>query len=181
MLLINSIITTAHARTAESACLAAFRKRTDQVYYLDPGLEDAGACILLEQGRRRTMNGIPLLKVDRAALIHGFADHIKDPAKDSLTHWNRDCLAGGVDRHPALQAVSRRHCNCPNPVVAQLLLHFENKLLLGAIQFEVHLERFENLGQLGSLAEIGVNNGANDLNNSSLIHAKFIPTPVERW
>ncbi len=76
--------------STKRADLATLGEGTDQVDDFDARFQDIRLGILINQRRRRAMNGILLGEFDRTALIGGFADDVEDTAKDALTNGNRN-------------------------------------------------------------------------------------------
>ncbi len=153
----------ADAGAAEQADLAALGDRHDQVDDLDTGLQDFHRGSLISIGRSFPVDGHMRFRVDRAGLVHRFAQHIHDAAQSGFTHRNRDGCAGITRDRAALQSVSGAHRNGPDDAVTQLLLHLEGK------RRGVHLDRVIDLGQR-SPRELHVYHRADDLYDFSFGH-----------
>ena len=67
----------AHAGTAERADLAAFQEGTDQVDDLDAGSEHLRRGRLVHELRRRAVDRIIFLRLDRPAFVDRVAAHIE--------------------------------------------------------------------------------------------------------
>ena len=85
----------ADARAAEQADLAAAEVRLDEIDDLDAGLEHFQARGLLFKRRRRTVNGIVLLGVDRAHFVHRLADDVEHAPQRFRAHGNFHGAARG--------------------------------------------------------------------------------------
>ena len=84
----------ADAGAAERADLAALEERADQIDDLDAGREHLRRRRLIDERRRRAMNRVALVGVDRTALVHRIAGDVEDAAHDALADRHRDRAAG---------------------------------------------------------------------------------------
>ena len=96
----------AHARAAEEADLAAAQVGLDEVDDLDAGLEHLELGRLVLEGGGGAVDGVALLGLDRAQLVHGLADHVQHAAEGGRAHGHRDGPAGV--RWPSCRAPCRR-------------------------------------------------------------------------
>ena len=160
----------ADAGTAEHAALAALEQRADQVDHLDPGHENLGIDRLLDQRRGRAVDRRTHLRVrERDVLVHQIAGDIEDTAEDLLADRHRDRLAGVGQHHAALEAVGSRHGHRADPAVAKVLLHFEHQLGVDAEEVVRDFEGVVDARKLRCFREVGVNDGADDLDDGSLV------------
>ena len=114
------------------------------------------------------MDGHAVRRVHRALLIDGFTEHVHDPAEGLLTDGNGNRRAGVLHGEAAGQSLGSPHGNGPNHAIAKLLLHLKGKFSVGNPQGVIHLGHFVAL-------ELDVDDGANDLNDSSAAHdARFL-------
>ena len=118
----------ADTRAAEQSDLAALQKGLDEVDDLHAGFEHLGARGLLIERRSEAVNRHPLLVLDGAELIDGFADDIHHTAERSATdgHGDRAALVDGF--HAAHHAIGRLHSDAANAAFAEVLLHLEDDL-----------------------------------------------------
>src|SRR5437773_1888256 len=164
----------ADAGAAEEAGLAALGVGLEEVDHLDPRLEHLDIRGLLFEGRRRAVDRIGLLRVDRGALVHGLADDVQDAAQRLTAYRNRDRAARVLDAHAAREAIGRGHRDRPHLALAQVLRHLEHEpLRVGEDVLHLdalHLERVVNPGQLPRL-ELDVHHGPDDLDDLPDVHA----------
>ncbi len=71
--------------------------------------------------------------------------------------------AGGLSGEPALQSIRRIHGHGADPVIAEMLFHFQDQRLLSG---PFHLDRLEKLREL-SLGKFHVHHTAKDLYNTA--------------
>ena len=117
----------AHAGAAERSDLAALQEGTDQVDDLDAGGEHLRRGRLVHERGRRAVDRIIFLCLDRPAFVHRVAGHIEYPAHDAVADWHRNGRAGVDDLVAAFETVGAGHGDGPDPVVAEVLLHFERQ------------------------------------------------------
>jgi hypothetical protein len=84
-----------------------------------------------------------------------------------LADGHGDGLAGIGDGHAALETIRGGHGHRAQPSVAKVLLHFEDELGVHAVEDVLDLQSVENFRQLGGLGEVGVDDGADDLDDGS--------------
>ena len=80
----------ADARAAERADLAALQERADQIDDLDAGGQHLRRSRLIDQRRRRPMNRIVLVGLDRPLLVHRVAGHVEHAAHDAFADGHGD-------------------------------------------------------------------------------------------
>ena len=78
-------------------------------------------------------------------IIDRIARDVENAAEHAFANRHADRAARVGDAHPALQTFSRRHGDGANPVLAEMLLHFESQLGRVAADFVFDLERVVNL------------------------------------
>src|SRR5438128_2273577 len=158
----------------EEAGLAALGVGLEEVDHLDPRLEHLDIRGLLFEGRRRAVDRIGLLRVDRGALVHGLADDVQDAAQRLTAHRDRDRAARVLDPHASREARGRGHRDCPHLALAHVLRHLQHEpLRVGEDVLHLdalHLDRVVNPGQLSRL-ELDVHHGPDDLDDLPDVHA----------
>src|SRR5690606_11518968 len=157
----------AHTGTTEQTDLAALGERADQVDHLDAGFQQLVATRLLGVGRRGAVDFPLLFLADGAGFVDRVAQHVHDPAQGRLADRYGDGLAGAGDVQATLQTFGRAHGDGTNHAVAQLLLDFQGGF--GADYFQ----RFIDTRHLIT-REFHVDNGADDLNDTSATHLWFL-------
>ena len=94
------------ACTTERTNLAALGEGTDEIDDLDTGLEDLGLGVLIDERGRVTVDRKGLVGLNRATLVAGLAENVKDAAQNPLAHGHGDGLAKGTDGHASLETLS---------------------------------------------------------------------------
>ena len=123
----------ADARAAEQADLAALHERRDQVDDLDARLEDFGFGLEVGELGSGTMDR-PALDIirNRRTVVDRIPEHVENPAERCFANRNRDWTAGVLDVHSANNRVGRGHRDCAHLVAADVLLHFDGHVNVGA-------------------------------------------------
>ena len=80
----------ADAGAAERADLAALQERADQIDDLDAGGQHLRRRRLIGERRRRPMNRVALLGLDRSALVDRVAGHVEDASHHAVADRHRD-------------------------------------------------------------------------------------------
>ena len=119
----------AHARAAKRADFATFEKGADQVDHFDARRENLCAGGLVGQRRRRAVNRIAFVGVDRSALVHRLARDVEDSPHDCISDRHGNGRAGIEHVEAALQPLGAGHGDGAHPIVAQVLLHFEGQFV----------------------------------------------------
>ena len=88
----------ADARAAERADLAALEERADQIDHFDAGREHLGRRGLIRERRRRTMDRVVLVGLDRTAFVDRRARDVEDAAHDAVADGHGDRSARVGDR-----------------------------------------------------------------------------------
>ena len=138
MLRISSVMMTVDAG------LAALCEGGDQVDDLDAGFEDFHLGRLLVETRGNAVNRGGCLGANRSALVDRLANHVQNPSQRFGSDRDRDCCADVANIHSAAQAVGGAHRDRTHPVVAEVLLRFEDQ---GPSIVEGHFERVVDLGK----------------------------------
>ncbi len=94
----------ADARSSEQADLSALRIRRQKIDDLDSGDENLGLGRLLDEFRRRLVNGPPSLGVERPRLVHRLPDDIHDAPERFVSDRHGDRAARIHHTLPAHQA-----------------------------------------------------------------------------
>src|SRR5207245_8985745 len=108
------------AGAAEQSRLAALRVGLEQIDDLDTGFEHLDLGGLSLEVRRRAMDRIRLLGVDRRTLVHRLADDVEDAAERLLADGHRNGAASvGHSRAPG-EAVGGGHVDRAPEVAADV-------------------------------------------------------------
>ena len=118
----------AHAGAAERADLAALQEGADQINDFDAGGKHLRGGRLVHERRRRAVDRIALLRLDRPALVHRVAGDIEHPAHDAFADGHGDRPAAIGDLQAALESLGAGHGDGADPVIPEMLLHFERQL-----------------------------------------------------
>mmetsp|Transcript_102262 Transcript_102262/g.266755 ORF Transcript_102262/g.266755 Transcript_102262/m.266755 type:complete len:210 (+) Transcript_102262:1012-1641(+) len=147
----------ADARTTEETNLASLRVRREQVDDLNACQQLLSRGVHLREGRRGAVDGIGLLRANRAQLIDGLPDNVDDAAERLLTHRHLDGRTRVQHLLAASEAVGPVHGNGAHHVLTQVLGHLQHQAMLEAL----HLQRVQD-GRQGAL-ELHVHDGTDDL------------------
>ena len=169
----------AHACAAEEADLSALGVGSDQVHDLDARFKHLRGALLLVVGRRVAVDA-PLLAGDGLGLIvDGLAQEVEHPSQGLLADRHLDAGAGVHSLHAANHTVGGAHGDAAHHVVAQLLGHFADQLVILTFDFN----GVEQIRQMPVL-EADVQNRADDLHNMAdifFLHTDFsFTTPPRR-
>ena len=164
----------ADAGAAERADFAALEKRTDQINDLDAGGQNLRAGGLIHERGRGAMDGQIFVGLHRTLFVHGIAGDVEHAAHDGFADGHGNRAAGVGDLVAALESLGGAHGDGAHPVVAEMLLHFERQLGLGAARAGVFdRQRVVNGGQLAG--KFHVHDRADDLNDFTFVHGlKFM-------
>ena len=118
----------AHTGTSEKSDLSSLEIRLEQVDDLNTSKKDLLRSRKILELRRFPMNRecTIFLKVTHA--VNSFANYIHDPAADLGTDRHCDRRTGTYRLHAPSEPVCRIHCNSPDRILSNMLLHFYNKL-----------------------------------------------------
>ncbi len=116
----------AHARAADQAGLAPPRQRRQQVDDLDPRLEELDAATLGDQRRGGAVDRPRLAPGQRGPAIQRLAEHVEQPPERRRSHRDHDRPSRPPDRHPAGQALRRRHRDGPHRPEIDVMSHLEH-------------------------------------------------------
>ncbi len=147
----------ADAGATEQADLAALRIRGEQVDDLDAGDEHLRLGRLVDELRRRTVDRVAGLGLDRAALVDRLADYVDDAAQHLAADRNGDGVAGIGDFQTADQAVGGVHGDGAHRFLAQMLRNLEHQQLAMVLG----MQRVQNRRQVAF--ELHVDDGAQHL------------------
>src|SRR6185369_9214234 len=100
---------------------------------LDAGLEQLQRGRKLIELGRDLVDRALLIRLDRADLVDWAAEHIDDASQRALADGHRDRRTSAGYLHAAAQAVGRSQRDAAHHAIAQLLLDFEGKALLGEL------------------------------------------------
>ena len=123
---------------------------------------------MVHERRRRAVDRVALLRLDRPALVHGVAGHVEHPAHDAFADGHGDGPAGVGDLEAALETFGAGHGDRPDPVVAEVLLHFERQLDRLVLDLVLDGQRVVDPGQ--SFRELDVHDRTDDLNDFAFVH-----------
>ncbi len=119
----------AHAGPAVGAHLAALGERGHQVQHLEARLQHLWLRLPLLERRRRAVDGPVLVRLDLTQIVQGLAQDVEQPSQGGPAHRHGDGGAGVDAFGTSAQAVRGVHGQATHPVVAQVLLHLDQKLL----------------------------------------------------
>lgn len=97
------------------------------------------------------------------------AGDVEDTSENLFSDRNRDGFTGIGEAHAALETVRGGHRNCAHPAVAKVLLNFENQLGIDSVENVFDLKRVVDFRQFAGFGEISVDDGADDLDDGSLV------------
>src|SRR6185369_4625452 len=112
----------ADACAAEQTDLAATEVGLDEIDYLDTGFEHFETRGLLFKRRRRPVNGIVFLGVDRTHVVHRLADNVEHAPQRFRAHGNLHRAAQTDGLHAAHQAFGGLERNGADASFADVLL-----------------------------------------------------------
>src|SRR5207237_7272787 len=160
----------AHARAAEQADLAAARVWCEQIDDFDAGFERLNFGFLIDEFRRRPMNRIALLGVDRAHFVDRLTNDVEHPSQGFFADGNRNTGAGVHGVHAAHQPFRTIHGNAAYGVLTQVLCDFHNQVpLLVADRRVGNFQGVVNRRQ-GSLGKLDIDDSAENLGDFSHAH-----------
>ena len=133
------------ARAAEKSGLAALRIGFEQVNNFNARFEHFGTGRKIFELRRIAMNRPQKFGLNLLAAIDRLADDINEPPQRIRADGHRDRRAGIDGLHAAHEAVGRIHRNGADAVLAKMLLHFADQVVI--FSFEIlarNSERIQN-------------------------------------
>ena len=156
------------AGAAERTNLAALQEGADQVDHLDAGGEHLRRGRLVHQRRRRTVNRIVLLGLDRPALVDRRSGHVEDPAHHARADGHADRRAGVLDLEATLEALGGGHGDGAHPPIAEMLLDLQRQS--GRLILDPIINR-QGVGNRRKRSRKGdVHHGSDDLNDRACVH-----------
>lgn len=114
---------------------------------------------------RRTMIIISKWNV----FVHEVTGNVEDTSENLFTDRNSDGFTGIGEAHAALETVRGGHRNGAHPAVAKVLLNFENQLGIDTVENVSDLKCVVDFRQFAGFGEISVDDGADDLDDGSLV------------
>ena len=120
----------AHAGAAEQADLAAASIGSEQIDDFDAGFERLNFGFLIDEFRRRAMNRIALLGVDRAHFVDRLTNDVEHASQRFFTHGHGNAGASVHDVHAPHQPFSSVHGNAAYGVFTQVLCDFHDQVPL---------------------------------------------------
>ena len=163
----------AHAGTAERSHLPAFHEGTNQVDDLDAGGEDFRRGRLVHELGRRTMDWVIFFCLDRPAFVNRVAAHIEYPAHYPVPDWHGNGRARVDDFVAAFETIGVGHGDGPDPVVTEVLLHFEGQFDRLVLSHKFDSQRVVDGRQV--FREFDIHDRTHELNNFALIHVCALP------
>merc|ERR1719161_448419 len=133
----------ADARPAEEADLPSLGVRGEQVYDLDTREELLRTRAHLCEGRRGSVDGVELLRLDGPELVDRLADDVHDPPERLLSDGHGDGRPGVQDLLATGEAVGAVHGDGAHHVLAEVLRHLEDKAYLVVLDFECVEDRWK--------------------------------------
>src|SRR6266498_204621 len=137
----------ADAGAAEGPDLASLQEWTDEVDDFDAGGQDLRAGGLVLQRRGQAMARVILVRLKGALLVNRRAGHVENAAHRAFADRHGDGRAAVGDFHAAFEAFGGGHGDGADPVVAQVLLHFEGQLGGRALHGVIDGQRVVERGQ----------------------------------
>src|SRR5680860_863467 len=157
----------AYTGATEQANLTTLGKRADQVDNLDAGFQQVCRRCLVRVAWSFAVDTPALFFADRALFVDRTTQNVHDTAQGLGTNRYRDCLACVFCFQASLNAVSAAHGDGTNDSVTQLLLDFQSCFATFKQQCVIYLG-------YGVTWKFHVDNRANDLNDLSATHARFL-------
>lgn len=105
----------------------------------------------------------------RLVLINDVTSDVEDTAEDLFTNRHGDWLASVVECHTTLETFGCGHRNSAHPTVTEVLLNFESQLGVFAVEIVIDFKCVENFRQFAGFGKISVDDGADDLDDGSLV------------
>ena len=154
----------AHAGATEGTDLSSLDEGADEIDDLDARLENVGLGILFEECRGLPVDGAGFLISARPEVVDRIARYVEDPAEDLLPYGYGNGGARIDDFSPPYQSLGGRHGHGPYPVVSQVLLRFQDELLL-FLRIRGPVTDLKSIVDLRgrTRGELGVHDGADDL------------------
>ena len=110
------------------------------------------------------MNRTAVVGLGLRQAVDGLADDVEEPAANRLADGHRNLRPGVPHGRAARQAVGRVHGDRADPVLAEVLLHFEHeRRAVGLVDFE----RVQDLGKR-AVGKSDIDDGADDLHYLSV-------------
>ena len=153
--------------TTEQANLTTLGERAYQVDNLDAGFQQVGRCRLICIARCLAVNRPALVFADLALFVDRTTQNIHDTAQSLGANRYRNGLTGVVCFQASLETLGAAHGDGTNNAVAQLLLDFQSCFATFKQQCVIYVG-------YGVTWEFHVDNRANDLNDVSATHARFL-------
>src|SRR5262249_6879048 len=125
---------------------------------------------LLDQGRRKPVDRIILLRLNRAALVYWISCNIKHPSHDTVADGHVYWTTAIHYVKATFETLRSGHGDCPNQLVPKMLLHFESDIRRPILNLVFHSQRVIDPGQC--VWEFHINDGTDNLNNFAFAHVK---------
>src|SRR4029079_10531691 len=116
---------------------------------------------------RRPMDRIVLFRLNRSALIDRVSSHVEHPAHDAFADRHGYRTAAISNLEAPFEALGARHGDRPDPLVAEVLLHFERGF--GGLVLNRVLDAQGVRDPRQRLRKYNVNHLTETLNNLSLV------------
>src|SRR5215510_1608068 len=130
-----------HPGAAKSTHLATLQKRADQINHFNAGRKHLRRSRLVHERWRSAVDWIVLLRLDRAAFIHGVSGNVEYPPHNALTDRHGYRAAAVGDLEAPLESLRGGHGDCSNQFVPEVLLHFERHLGGPVLHFVLNRQR----------------------------------------
>lgn len=94
---------------------------------------------------------------------------VENTSEHLFADRNRDGFSGIREAHSTLETVRGGHRNGAHPAITEVLLNFENQLGINPVENIFDLKRVVDFRQFAGFGEISVDDGADDLDDGSLV------------
>ena len=152
----------ADACAAEQSDLSTAHERAQQIDDLDAGLQHFGLGVEVGNRWSGAMDRRSVGGVHRSAFIHGLAEEVEHASEHAFAHGHAHWRTSVDARGTAAQAVGGRQCDAANHAAAKVLGNLADQYLLLAVEFKLHGQCVEDLGN-PVLRELCVESRTDDL------------------
>mmetsp|Transcript_24747 Transcript_24747/g.41849 ORF Transcript_24747/g.41849 Transcript_24747/m.41849 type:complete len:502 (-) Transcript_24747:56-1561(-) len=152
--------------TSEESDLTSLGVRSQQVHNLDTSHKDFLRLTLLGEKRGGAMDGGLEATHDRALLIHGLTNHVKNTAKSAGADGDHDGGAGVVHSLTTDKTLGGFHGNSTDSVLTQMLGNLKHKA--GSTLSDLNLKGIKNRGK--GAVELDIDNSTDNLGDNTSLH-----------
>ena len=134
---------------------------------------------LVHELGRRAMDRIIFLCLDRPAFVNRVAAHIEYPAHHPVPDGHGNGRAGVDDFVAAFETIGVGHGDGPDPVVTEVLLHFEGQFDRLVLSHKFDCQRVVDGRQV--FREFDIHDRTDELNNFAFIHFATFRYSLPSW